>query len=647
MNKAESGHPAEGTFIETIKLLDSGKVKVEIQYIIPEKNRGFFKRTCLFLKCSEMENFSIAGGKYTFKEKVQLFFKPAKINFAKDSARKSFNVDIVSSAMISAIKSKGKEDFRIYPQRTNKISFILDIGKIAVDSREPQTATYGGVNFKKTDDLDLPNYSDCRNLIKNPSFEQGVMYCMTKNHYHGNFGVKGLEADDSEALFGKHRLKISLYKDGYNTLFSPVPVTPGKYVFSFYAKGDGSEGQRIAAHVQNASYTRLSSGNRTISETWQRIVLPFEIKKTTVASCSIKLTGNYKSAIYIDGLQLEKGSKASEFVSPQVEGLLITSKEDNFFSPEEKIKASLQIFSTKPEVSGKAKVTVKDFFGIKRFEKEYPFKTDKDGVVLIKLPFDDKFSRGIYIVKADYALDNGQKLHDFFRFSIMSYLENKHKLKAMFANSYHGPMKRDSYPGLETYLKRCRDIGTGGEMHAGFVSRSFDKLLNKYGIKIINADMTGFLMNGYKKVTDADGRKFFGIYSDTGWKKDAKLFIQDFRLEKDGKLTDEYLKNFKKAVMEMVRKYPWIPRWAFAGECWAKWSEWLTDDVESFAKLQIAFYKAVKMVNPKLEVYNGAPCNIYPEGELKDLEKYSRQLMEESSMTRLPFMPTCRTDHIL
>jgi cellulose/xylan binding protein with CBM9 domain len=621
LNKPKSGVPAEGQFVETVTLLDSGKVKIENQYIIPEKYKKLFRSTCMFLQCSGVDNFSIAGKKYTFEEKTRHFFKPPKIHFAQDNITNSFDVDVLSTAMISATKRKGKEDFRIYPRKTNKISFILDPGKVSADSMAKESNAYAGVDFKKTDDLEVPNYSICRNLIQNPSFEQGVMYCITNNHFDDFLGINGIEADDSEALFGKHSLKVNLYKSGYNIYFSPVPVEPGKYIFSFYVKGDGSEKQKMSSHIQNASRAQLSRKYWAVGKEWKRIFIPFEIKKTTAFSCRLAAAGNDGSVVHLDGLQLEKGDKATDFVSPPVEGLLLTSKEDNFFSPEEKIDASLRILSVKPETSGKVKVTVKDFFSSKIFDEEYSFKTGKDGVALVKLPFDDKFSKGIYIVKADYMLDNGQRLHNFFRFSIMPYLENKHKLKTMFSNAYHGQMKRQVYPGLETYLKRCRDIGAGGETHSGFVSKDFAKLLNKYGIEIINSNMSGPLMKGYKKVSDAKGRKFFGLYNDKGWRKGAKLFIKDFRVEGDGKLTDEYLKRFEKAVIGMVKEYPWIPRWAFAGECWAKWPEWMTNDMESFANLQIAFYKAVKKANPKLKVYNGDPCNIYPEGGTKRLKK--------------------------
>lgn len=616
LDKPKSGTPAEGQFIETATLLEAGKIKIKNQYIIPEKHKKNFRTTCMFLMCSGVENFAIAGKKYTFTEKTRHFYKPSKIQFASGNDRNSFNVDILSPARASATERKGNEDFRIYPHKTDKISFILDPGKVFEAS-----SPYAGVDFKKTEDLEVPNYSVCRNLIQNPSFERGVMYCITKNHFDDFLGINDIKADNTEALFGKHSLKATMTQNGYNIILSPVPAIPGKYVFSFYVKGDGSKNQKLNCYIQNSSRAKLAGKRYKTNDKWERFSIPFEVRKTTAISCRFGVAGNEASVIRIDGIQLEKGEKPTEFTAPPVESLLLTSKEDNFFNPDEKINASLRIFSTKNESSGTVNITVKDFFGDKKFEEEYSFKTDKNGNAIIKLPFDNKFGKGIFVVKADYTLEDGQKLQNFFRFSIMPFLENKHKLKAMFSNSYHGPMKRNVYPGLETYYKRCRAIGVGGETHAGFVSKNFYELLNKYGIQIINSNMSGPLYENFKSVTDAKGRKFFGLYNDKGWRKGAKLFVKDFRLEGDGKLTDAYLKRFEKAVINMVKEYPWIPRWAFAGECWAKWPEWMTNDMKSFANLQIAFYKAVKKANPKLEVYNGDPCNIYPEGGTKRLRK--------------------------
>ncbi len=626
LNKPKSGVPYEGKFIETVTLLDSGKVKIENKYIIPEEHKKLFKITCMFLECSGVEKFNIVGKKYLFEDKTRRFLKPDTINFAQGNVRNSFNVDIVSPGVASATKRKGKEDFRIYPYKCDKISFVLDPGKVFAESMKKNNKVYGGIDFKKTEDLEVPNYSICRNLMQNPSFEQGVMYCIAKNHFDDFLGIDRIEVDDSDALFGKHSLKARLYKDGYSLVFSPVPVEPGKYILSFYAKGNPSAKQKIISYIQNASFAPLSKKYWSVNEKWQRISVPFEVKKTTAASCMLSLLGNEDSVVRLDGIQLEKGDKATDFVSPPVEGLLVTSKEDNFFCPSEKINASLRILSVKPETSGKVKVTVKDFFSSKIFEEEYSFKTGKDGAFSVKLPFDNKFAKGIYVAKADYTLDDGQRRHDFFRFSIMSYLENKHKLKAMFASSYHGAGKRGVYPGLDTYLKRCREIGVGGDTHPGFISKDLDELFKKYGIEIINSNMTGTLMNGYKTVMDSSGKKFFGIYSDTYWKKGAKLLIKDFRREGNGELTPEYLKRFEKAVIGIVKKYPWIPRWAFAGECGARWPKWLNNETKTFAEIQIAFYKAVKKANPKLEVYNGDPCNIYPEGGVKEVKKVLEEI---------------------
>lgn len=620
LSKKSTETPIIGHFVQTITLLDNGMINIKLEHIIAEKYKKLVMGGCMFLTCSNLGNFSIAGKKYIFEEKVKRFAAPCTIQFAKDNGIQNFNVNIISSAMVSAIKRNGKEDFRIYPHKTNKISFNLDLGKI--DSLTIQGKTYGGVDFKKTDDFEVSNYSICRNLMQNPSFEQGLMYCLTYNHFDRFWGSAGLEVDDSNALFGKHSLKVNLSKKGYGIILAPIPVETGKYIFSFYVKGDGSEKQKITGRIIDIARRRLASRPVVkINKEWKRIFIPFEVTKKSAVSCRLSAGGNNGSCVYIDGIQLEKGNKLTKFISPPVEGLLLTSKEDNFLSPEDKIDASLRIFSVNPETSGVVKITVKDFFGINRFEKEYAFKTNKNGLVFLKLPFADKFTRGIYILKADYMLSNGQKLNNFFRFSIMSNLENKHKLKAMFANNYNGSQKRDASPGVERYLKRCRNIGVGGDAHAGRVSKALSELFKKYGIEIINSGMSSSLEKNYKKVRDAQGRKFFAIYSDRSFRKGAQLYIKDFRLEGDGKLTNEYLRRFEETVIKIAKEYPWIKRWALGGEMKAKYPEWLKDDMKSYADLQVAFYKAVKKANPKLEVYNGDPCNISPEGGIKTLRK--------------------------
>ena len=618
LNKKFAETPIVGHFIETITLLDNGKVNIDLEHIIAEKDKKLFLGGCIFLTCSNLENFSIKGTKYTFEEKTKNFSAPCVIHFAANDAIKNFNINVTSSAGIRATKRRNTEDFRIYPRRTNKISFSLDLGKVPAKNLSTGKRTYSGVDFKKTDDFEVTNYFICRNLMQNPSFEQGLMYCLTKNHFDTFLGTAGIKVDDTNALFGKHSLKVNLYERRYKIILAPIPVETGKYIFSFYVKGDGSENQNITSNIINVDHKRLASKSKVkISKKWNRISIPLEITKATAVSCILNAGGNKGNCIYIDGVQLEKGDKLTAFTPPPVEGILLTSKDDNFLSPEDKIDAGLRIFSDEPETSGKVKVTVKDFFGVNRFEENYRFKTNKDKLAFIKLPFNDKFTRGIFVVKADYTLDNGQKLNNFFRFSIMSNLENKHKLKAMFANNYNGTHKRDASPGVEKYLKRCRNIGVGGDAHAGRISEALSKLFKKYGIEIIDSNMSSYLEKDYKKVKDSHDRKFFAIYSDRSFRKGAKLYIKDFRLEGNAKLNDEYLKKFEATVIKVVKEYPWIPRWALGGEMNAKYPEWLKNDMGSFADLQIAFYKAVKKANPKIEVYNGTACNIYPEGGIK------------------------------
>lgn len=624
LNKPKTSEPAIGRFVETVQLLDDEKVKVDVTYDIPEKVSNFFKGGCVFLESSALENFVIDGNERRFdKEKTtsERFLEPGVVHFAPDKPNFNFNLEVLSPAVTNARMREEVEDFRVYPFKCRNISFIIDPGAIPARSPSKTDETFGGVNFSETDDLEVPNYSASRNLLRNPSFEQGTMFYMARSHTAPFRGIDNIKADDQDAIFGKHSLRVDTTQPGFTLVLSPVPLDPGEYTFSFYVKGNNPRKQKVTAYFWNVGFRQIARMNCGVSEEWKRHSHAFEIKKPMAVS--IWLTPSTRApdgTIWLDGLQLERGGVATEFTSQPIEGRLTTSQPDNFLALDEPIDAKLQISSLEPEQSGKVLITVENFFGEKLIEESYEFKTDATGLAeAIELPFNGKLPEGIHMVKAAYALDNGDKCHDHFRVSIMPKLRNAHKLKSMFANSYSGSELRVVYPGLETYLKRCRDIGVGGETHAGIVTKEFEDLMEKYGIKVVNCFLADRLYDEKgKKVKDEKGRIFFGIYDR---ENGNELLLKDYKQEGDGKLTDDYLSKFEESVSSVVKRHPWIPLWAFSGESWAKWPDWLTNDRESFAKIQIAFHDAVKKANPKLQVYNGSPCNIYPEDGTKKVGK--------------------------
>ena len=99
---------------------------------------------------------------------------------------------------------------------------------------------------------------------------------------------------------------------------------------------------------------------------------------------------------------------------------------------------------------------VKDFFDRILFSKQFSFTADKTGKAVIRLPEFEKFPRGIFVIEADYDV-KGQKRYDIQRFSIMSFLDNTHKHKDLFVDTYVDPY----CPGqiFPDVLARYRKLG--------------------------------------------------------------------------------------------------------------------------------------------------------------------------------------------
>ncbi len=630
----DSGIGVEGKFTENIKLLEDGKISIKYTYDIPEKYKKNFKNTSIFVSLDKAlygnAQYLLDGIVGSDKENFQIY-APKRIEFAPENDVMQFGLSIKTVAGLSVSKAKG--DFRLIPdlEKGKSIEFILDLGK-CFKANEEGELVLGGVNFKKTDDLEMPDSNKCRNLLRNPSFEQGTMYYITREHFDTFLGIDSIDADASTALFGKHSLNVKLEKNAFRIIASPVPAKAGIYTVSFYAKGDKAEKQKIALEVRSGEYVVMKTQEWVVANEWTRYSFSVELKKSTILSPIIipraRAIDEPRGHIWIDGLQVEEGDHLSEFVSPAIESFFMTSSPDNFLSIEDLVSARMRIFSAKPHTSAKMQITVKNFFGEIPYQDTFDFKTDKDGHCEILLPFDKRFSEGIYVVKAKYSLSEGEEISDFFRFAIMPFIKTQpSKLKAFFSNCYYGDFKRDVYPGLERYLERCSRIGTFGITHAGFVSENLKNLYLKYDMDIIDQFLSACLRDSTgKTIIMKNGQKGFAIFSDAPYRAGAELLVKDFRAEGDESLNDPYIQKFKDAVIKFVKEYPWMSRLSFGGEDEAKWPEWLAKDIESYAKINIAFYEAVKSVNPNVAVFNAPPCNINPEGGIKAIENLLAQL---------------------
>jgi hypothetical protein len=582
-----------------------------------------------------------------------IFEKPGfkALELFSASPDKSIKIESTpSSSGFSVETSEQKTFFHVGAKRGGESTILLDINCGVTGKKSVHT--YAGIDFKAIEDLEMPDFNATRNLVRNPSFEQGL------NHFWLTFGSGYFMerdetpremlpvwpiwreevpfiVDENSSVHGARSLRMGTKKHprGDPRWFlrtHPVPLNPGQYTFSFYAKGEANDAQRMKVYFPGTAWvgsqwSPMPGAAKTfdLAPGWNRYSFTFNVPQPLPISAIIGATSNSgASHVFIDGLQLETGDKVTDFAPPLAESLLLTSKADNFLSPSEPINAKLEI-SAKSEVAGTVRVSVKNFFGETLFDENFKFKCDKNGKTQIPVPFDGKFQKGVFVVKAEYELADGAKTFDFHRFSIMNSLENKHRLKNIFSDDYWGSQGRYDFFRL---LDRWRKIGIGSINQV----QTYDKIVwdtyREYGVEPMNTFMASYIRS------EKDGKLMgFSIRDQlhgAGLKaNDPFILVRDYHLDANGEPTEEYLEKFKAIVAQIVREHPWIPLWAFGGELFNKlppswWSKngSLESGFTNFAKVGKAFYQGVKQGNPKAMVFQDDPANMATGGGIAETE---------------------------
>ena len=527
------------------------------------------------------------------------------------------------------------------PQNARKIEFLLDI---RVGTSAPSdTPTFAGINFKTTDDLEMPDLRLSRNLILNPSFEQGIHgYDLADETTEPQpWGADVFEIDSNVSHSGKQSMKLAApisngrdyRKLGWQMRHQTVPLPAGEYTFSLFAKSEGSA--RFAIWFPNASWV----GNRKkslpigwknwdeegarmifdLSPEWKRYELTFTVPESMPVYAAFGADSpDGESQVWVDDLQLESGSKTTGFTTRPIAGNLRTSLPSNFLSPADPLNARLELTAA-PQITGKAEVQIINFFDEILFEKEYPFTTDEDGKAIIELSVETNLPRGVFVIKAIYHLDDGTKTTEFHRLTIMDFLENQHRLKAMFSENY-GDTDIERFDFLNR-LDRYRKIGIGGKNHTYTWDKDAWEAYSEYGIESTDSVMLAVIApytGVHKKVEGFALMRERGI---NGLRpEDPRILIRDFNFDSEGEPSEEWLHKFRDTVAMLAQENPWIPMWAFGIEVYSKFPiEWWSQDGDpkhayrNFAIILKAFYQGVKQGNPDALVYQGSPSNMAPE----------------------------------
>ena len=311
----------------------------------------------------------------------------------------------------------------------------IDLGMVSAEA-EDTPPPVGGIDFWKLDAMHVP-LSPTRNVMPNPSFEQGLRYWSWATYRGASFTPEDINQTEvvDGGLFGQKALLYRKPKGTANSTSFPMALDKGEvYTFSFYAKAKKAGTFQIfpinAAIGGTLQNWYPDDAAYSISEEWQRFSKTFTADDKGIF---IVIRGGSAEDVLLDGLQLEKGESPTEFVCDPVEGKLESSNPDNDIVKGAPIEARMRL-SGKPGTRGQVVITAENAFRETVHKGTYPIEIGADGVQIVSLPLDaERLGEGIFVVRAEYQIGELAPYYDYYRLSIMTPLENTHATKNLFS----------------------------------------------------------------------------------------------------------------------------------------------------------------------------------------------------------------------
>ncbi|MHB1155813.1 MAG: sugar-binding protein [Phycisphaerales bacterium] len=614
----------DSIFTAKARLLDDGLIELDYSCDMPAG--GKLTDSGLFITFSSYDR--IAGMKMMLGDKAIRFSADdappgdktlfegtftGKIVLFPDHPEKTISFDIPQSHQIYIKEYRKVEDkgiphkynaaIRIWPAADGSNRIKLDIRNTSPEALTTSDS-FAGINFWKDNRMHVPDFAAGRNLLQNSSFEAGL-------HYYDN-GVliwgtwpgtdrQVYDTDDTAAKFGHRSLRITAWKD-YPQPSSletfTVPTIPGhKYTFSFYAKADSPK-QWIDVACVSGEWMKFPPmrGFGPDGE-WKRYSGTFTAPNAAaILVFRARNQGNQDvSHTWIDGLQLEEGETATDYVEPAVDSILLTADPDNFLKSSQPVQARLRI-SAAPDTQGSVSCSVEDIFYHTLWRGDFVFTTDARGDAVLELPLDGKLGTGVFMLRTDFTLAGGVKKSDFHRLAVMDPAPQDFKHRMIFSADM-GSLCRS-----EALAARRRFLGIGS---TSYNSRQDIVALNKrYGI-----------------VDTACGTIGYGPAGEGRLKKDrADVFARCKTESYSDKLRDDV----EKVAYEMTLAYPWIDAWFLNAENSASVFKVLADrDNPGFVQLLIATYRGVKRADPSKRAFlDGGPANMFPNGGIRNIDQW-------------------------
>jgi len=459
---------------------------------------------------------------------------------------------------------------------------------------------YEGVDFVGLDQLHVPHYELSRNLVQNPSFEQGLAYWRL-----GPWGALGHShlpdyylVDETTSYKGGRSLKIISEgpRDQPNHLatFSIPAVHAATYTLSFYAKAD-RPGIVLSSNLGSAIGMQYSVMQQfPLTTDWTRYSVTFKSINNAVAPDFGLDKQPADSVAWVDCVQLERGATMTDYTEKPFGFRLITNARNNLVNTGDPAGANIEISGT-PSSSGTVSWTATNVESQVVSQGTSPFTIPAAGRTLVPQPWADQVPTGMYIVEMDVKGADGFLDAEYSRFARMPFLTGDFPNRPFFA------IGTDSRTGMwEQRFRFYREIGLGS-------------------LITFNPQNTGF-----RKVYQADGfvnvsSIFSGGDSLMGW--DIRHHYRDY-------MDPVHMAAIEKAAYDKARECPDITYWKLINEPNFRNSpdsaKLVTDAGEMKVYLQVlaVVRKAILRANPNAVILSPDPSDMNPRDGIQWLDTF-------------------------
>ncbi len=322
---------------------------------------------------------------------------------------------------------------------------VVDFGKSTMPCAAAK-APINGFDFWGYDAIDVSR-PPTRNWVMNGSFEQdlkgwrwedGGAFWTPAEHYNEEV-VEG-------GRFGRHALVLrNIQPKAPKMCSAPMPLAAGKtYTLSCWVKANGAKAAmfkmlpcsvgRPRKYHPYVNPGQIPTVNARVEpgEDWKRVAVSFPVDATGIYVQMSVSGGGGADGVLVDGIQLEEGEKATDFAEAPFVANLLTSNADNDLKPGDPIDARLDVQALTPETAGAVKVTVKNGYFEKVYEKTFALKGD----AVLPLDLDaKKLGNGVFIVGMEYEAGK-TRWSDYARFIVQEPLAAKHATAHFYANHF-------------------------------------------------------------------------------------------------------------------------------------------------------------------------------------------------------------------